>query len=347
MELAMARVVRGLPAPRFAHSVACLSGVALIAKDFGPAAAIYSLNGDSDPLRQLWRLRCLIQDLKPSVIHARNISAWLDLAIARVTLRDPFPVVLSFHGTDHAGPLPAWYRVIAALAARSATHLFTVSEQSRELLVRSLGLAKTRIGIIPNGIDTTTFIPNTGRFPQQKRVVVGTVGNLSPVKNQTLLVRACAQLLGCGYDVELRIAGEGRERARIMEAASLLGVSRSVHLLGHVDDVPSFLRTLDLFVLSSDSEAHPNALIEAMACALPCIGSRVGGIPDVLADDSVGRLFDAGDLSGLVAAMTELITAPETRGPLGRRARKRVEERYTVEEMIRRYADLYSEIAGR
>ena len=347
MELALARIVRGLPGPAFTHSVVCLTGDAVIGDEFESATPIYCVHGESGSIRSLSRLRRLLASTRPSLIHARNLSAWPDVALVRLTLRNRPPLVLSFHGTDHAGPLPLRRRLLGAITGLSATRLLTVSASARNFLARSLGLRARRITIIPNGIDTRRFVPGIGEARSNQSVVVGTVGNLSPVKNQSLLVRACAELLASGVPIELRIAGEGPERGRLTELAASLGISKSTHLLGHVIDVPGFLQRLDLFVLSSDSEAHPNALIEAMGCGLPCLASRVGGIPDVLIDDSVGRLFDRGDLQGLVTAMRELITAPETRAALGRAARKRVEEHYGLDDMIRRYASLYSEVASR
>jgi glycosyltransferase involved in cell wall biosynthesis len=346
MELALARIVRGLSRPTFTHSVVCLAGDSIIGDEFDSATPIYCMHGESEPIPSLSRLRRLLARTQPSLIHARNLSAWSDVALVRLTLRTRPPLVLSFHGTDHAGPLPRRRRVMAAISGRSATRLFAVSAPARDFLVRSLRLRADRITIIPNGIDTRRFVPSMCDTRPKQSLVVGTVGNLSPVKNQSLLVRACAELLASDVPIELRIAGEGSKRDRLTQLAASLGISKSIHLLGHVTDVPGFLQTLDLFVLPSDSEAHPNALIEAMACGLPCVASRVGGIPDVLVDDSVGRLFDRGDLSGLVSAMRDLIAAPDTRAALGRAARKRVEEHYGLDDMIRRYATLYSEVAS-
>ena len=80
-----------------------------------------------------------------------------------------------------------------------------------------------------------------------------------------------------GIKLRLTIAGEGRKRPELEKLVHSLGMKKHVTLPGHIDDTPAFLNSLDLFVLSSDSEAHPNALSEAMACGLPCIASRVGG----------------------------------------------------------------------
>lgn len=345
IELALARVTRGLSAPDFRHSVACLTGEAAIAGDFGPDVPIHCLRGDLAALDQVRRLRRLIRDLRPSVIHARNTSAWVDVAAVRLLLRRRPPLVLSFHGTDHAGALPAVRWRMAALAARTATSVFTVSRPSKDMLARALRLPGDRIAVVPNGIDMGRFHPEPRHGARPDRIVLGTVGNLLPVKNQALLLRACAELLHSGHRVELRIAGEGPERPALARLARSLGIAEWVDLRGHVADVPAFLAGLDIFVLPSDSEAHPNALIEAMACALPCVASRVGGIPDVLTGDGVGRTFARGDVAGLVKILVELISAPDLRAAIGRGARARVEDQYSLDDMLRLYRRLYTEVA--
>ena len=339
-ELALARVVRGLAGPRFEHSIACLTGEPAIAGEF-TTAPIHCMYGERAPFRSLLRLRQLITNTRPSVIHARNLSAWADVAAVGLTLRHRPPLVLSFHGSDTTDPIRPRKRLMAALAGRTATRVFAVSEPAREFVVRSLHLPRHRIAVIPNGVDTRRYVPRGRESHARQPIVVGTVGNLNRVKNQAVLVRACAELYAGGIPLELKIAGEGPERPRLEQLAASLGIARLVELRGHVADVPAFLQALDLFVFPSDSEGHPNALLEAMACGLPCVASRVGGIPDVLNDDCVGRLFERADVGGLVTAMREVIASADVRAAMSRAARKRIEEHYDVDDMIRRYAALY------
>ena len=112
--------------------------------------------------------------------------------------------------------------------------------------------------------------------------MVGTVGNLTPVKNHLLLVEAFAGAVRQGLDAQLQIAGQGPMGHAVRDRATALGMADRVQLVGQVRDVPQFLGQLDLFVLSSASEAHPNALLEAMATGLPCVATAVGGVPEVL-----------------------------------------------------------------
>jgi glycosyltransferase involved in cell wall biosynthesis len=298
-------------------------------------------------LRLPWRLRRVLRSLRPDVIHARNWSAWPDIAIARIGLRPSIPLIFSFHGTDRAGPIPWRRRVAFRLLARITEEMFTVSDASRLMLAEHVGLAASRVGIIPNGVDISRFQPAEDRRPWGPRLVVGSLGNLTPVKNHALLIRACAELTKMGVDVEVRIAGKGPEESRLRELARELHLADRLHLSGHVEDAPAFLTDLNIFVLPSDSEAHPNALIEAMACGLPCIASRVGGIPEILGDGEAGRLVMPGDVRTLVALILELAERPAVAEQLGRIARKRVVETYNMERMRTGYAALYQAVFAR
>jgi glycosyltransferase involved in cell wall biosynthesis len=172
------------------------------------------------------------------------------------------------------------------------------------------------------------------------------VGNLRPVKNQSLLIRACAKLRQSGKDLELRIAGEGEERKNLVALAASTGLGERLKLCGSVDDVPGFLRQLDLFVLSSDSEQHPNALNEAMACGLACVSTRVGCVTELLDDGRCGRIVPPGDIDAMAAAMHELLDDARQRQTLGRAARLRACEHYSLHAMLAAYERLYCECSG-
>ena len=341
MELSMGRVAQALSGQGIRHSIVCLKGDAIIQDRFDDSVPIYCMHARPNEPGLPWRLWKLLNRIRPTVIHARNWSAWPDVAVARLALPNPPSLIFSFHGLDSSGPMPLRRRLISKLLACVTTHIFTVSEASKHLLVQHVGLPHNQIDVIPNGVDTEHFRPSNNNSLRDNKVVIGTVGSLSQVKNQVLLIRAWAELLKSGIQGELRMAGEGPERSRLAHVAESLGIADRVHFLGHIEDVPGFLQQLDVFVLPSDSEAHPNALIEAMSCGLPCVATRVGGVPEVLDNGRFGRLVQAGDLDGLVEAIRLLVNDPAGRKSLGKIARAHVIEKYSLEQMIERYSVLY------
>ena len=200
--------------------------------------------------------------------------------------------------------------------------------------------------MIPNGVDGRRFHPVD--LPRDSaRFVVGTVGNLRPVKNHPLLVRACAELARRGVNLELRIAGEGDQREALPALAQSLGFADRLLLAGRTEDVPGFLNRLDVFVLSSDSEQHPNALNEAMACGLACIATRVGCVEELLDGGRCGPIVSPGDVDGLVAALDDLLADETRRRRFASAGRRRVCTCYSLETMVAAYEKMYRRLAGR
>jgi len=166
------------------------------------------------------------------------------------------------------------------------------------------------------------------------------------VKNHALLVRACAELAAGGIDLELRIAGEGQDRPALLALAESLGLAGRFRLPGRIADVPGFLGELDVFVLSSDSEQHPNALNEAMACGLPCVSTRVGCVEELLDGGRCGRIVEPGDLPGLTAALREMLADADARGRLAAAARQQACARYSNERMLSAYDAMYRRLSA-
>ena len=345
MEMALSRIVNGLSAEGFVHTIVVLKGEAIIRAQFDPSVAIHCLHATARDVSLPFRLRRLIRSARPSAIHVRNLPAWPEIALARWTVLPLVPLIFSFHGLAEARPLPGRWRLMARALARASSFVFTVSEGSKRFLVDQVGLRAGHVAVIANGVDTTRFhaasVPATG-----PGLRIGTLGSLSAVKNQALLIRACKRLVDDGVDLSLDIAGEGPLRADLERLIASLGLGQRVRLPGHLADTPAFLRALDVFVLPSDSEAHPNALSEAMACGVPCIASRVGGVPEIVDQGRAGLIFEPGDEDGLVERLKTLAASAERRRTFGAAALQRTRDCYSMDVMMRNYRALYLRLSG-
>jgi glycosyltransferase involved in cell wall biosynthesis len=141
------------------------------------------------------------------------------------------------------------------------------------------------------------------------------------------------------------IAGDGPQRAELEAEVARLGLQDRFHFLGYVHDVPSFLHSLDAFVFPSASEGFGYALVEALACGLPCIASNVGGIPEILGEDG-GIMVPPDDPQALADAMLKMMD-PEVRRHYSARVPE-IAKRFSIEECARKYAEIYEELlAGR
>ncbi len=347
MELAMARVINGLTDEAgFRHSIVCLKGEPEIANLLPPGTDIYCFNAKPNEPQLPFRLARLVQKIRPDVIHARNWGAWPDMWLGRLLATwPPIPFIFSFHGLGKAGYMPWRRRAASKVMVHGTSRLFTVSRQSRDLMVTQWGWPRARTEVIPNGVDTVRFYP----VPRSRaeKLVIGSVGNLRTVKNHALILNACARLVNEGLDLEIRIAGEGDQRQPLMQLAEKLGLSYRFWLPGKVTEVPEFLNGLDIFVLSSDSEQHPNALNEAMACGVASIATRVGCVEDLLDKGRCGRIIEPGDVDTLVEAIRELATQDSLRKNFADAGLDQVRTAYCLDVMLKNYQDLYMRTAVR
>ena len=248
------------------------------------------------------------------------------------------------------------------LFLRRAQRVVVPSQRLKQLALESWRLTAEQVQLIPNGIDTDHFrTPDTpdrqerAALRRELRIdpddlVIGGVGHLRPVKRFDRLIEAWAavpqRVLG-QQGIHLLLVGDGNERARLERfAAERTRAAGRVHFVGHRNDLLPWYHAMDLFALSSDSEQHPLALIEAMACGLPVAATDVGDVRRVLPEGARGALVavDADAAEGLSRAMTTLLEDPPRCRREGHANRQRVLEEYSFSRMLDRYRVLYREL---
>lgn len=200
-----------------------------------------------------------------------------------------------------------------------------------------------RSTVIPNPIECDFF--NVVANPVKGRIV--TFGRLDPIKNHKMLIRAFGKVLETHPDSSLYIFGEGDEKASLQELIVNLGLEETVVLKGNTTDVPGAMSEADIFVLSSDSEGMPNALLEAMASGVPSISTDCpcGGPASLIMNEVNGVLIKVGDEAALVKTMSEFLDDPERARKMGEEARKNVSE-YSEEMIYPRWEEYCELISG-
>lgn len=222
------------------------------------------------------------------------------------------------------------------LAYRAAHAVVANSSAARDQLALE-GVPVDKLRLIANGLDTRRFVPVSPRA-EIRRIVM--VANLRPEKGQDTLLAAAPRILARYPDASFTFVGDGPRREALETLTRALGVTDRVRFLGESRDVAPILAEHDLFVLPSRSEAFPNALIEAMATALPVVATDVGGIPEVVRPGS-GLLVRPDDERALADAVLALMDDPAAAAALGRAARTDVERHYTIDRMVERFEQLY------
>lgn len=255
--------------------------------------------------------------------------------------------------TKHGANTTAGARSLRRVAARYVDKFVAVSEQTARDAVAQSEVTREELLVIENGIDLSASGRNDAERAAIRQelgiiddaTVIGTVGRLSHIKNQPLLVRACSPLLG--PKVQLVLVGEGPHRPAVEDAIRDSGASQYIHLLGQRMDVRRILSALDIFALTSDNEGLPLAIPEAMAASLPVVSTAVGGIPDVVRDGETGKLVPAKDEAALREALRVLVDDRELARRYGELGQELALQRYSAQAMFDAYMAVYGELLTR
>lgn len=280
------------------------------------------------------------------LVHAHGMrGTWI--ATLAHSLR-PRPLVATAHNLPEAGG--AARRWVMAVALTRVRVLVCVSEAVAQAFRERLGFrGETRV--IPNGIPLAGAPEHLDRRSAKARLgldadrpLVLAVGRLSPEKGFDILVKACARL--APERVAICIVGDGPQRTDLKGMVESRGMEEHVRLVGYVAAVDPWYQAADVVVAPSRLEGQGLAALEAMAWETPVVASRVGGLPEVVDDGVTGLLVAPEDPDALAQAIEELLRDTSRARAMGRAGRRRVEERFRLEDMIRRIADLYREVTG-
>jgi L-malate glycosyltransferase len=241
------------------------------------------------------------------------------------------------------------YTLLASVLPRLVDRITTVSNYLKNYFVQKLMIPSSKINVIHNGIDIQKFRNLNVNFQKinNGRINIGTIGRLTEAKDHEALLKALAIIHGIRDDFQLTIVGDGELRPFLESAVKELKIENHVSLLGSRDEIPRLLSTFDIFVLSSKREGFPIALLEAMACERPVIATRVGGIPEVIEDGVNGILVPAENPEALARAILGLLRDGPLMDDIAQRARKTVEDRFSMRGMIQSYQELFLDLLGR
>jgi teichuronic acid biosynthesis glycosyltransferase TuaC len=272
------------------------------------------------------------------------LGSWIypDVCGIAQALRGRAPLVGIAQGTDVHQYLGMRFR--RRLIVDTLNRLPATITRSRDLAarLRRAGVAAERLHPIYNGVDTGVFRRrdrDEGRAElgwATESPVILYVGNLLPIKNPLLLVRAHARLAAAtaANPPRLVMIGAGPLEAQINEECRAVGSAGLVELVGRKPpaEVARHMQAADLLCIPSDNEGVPNVGFEAMACGLPVVATRVGGVPEILDRPELGDLVERGDEAALVAALTDQLARPRPRDPIAAHA-----ARYSWEATVDAY----------
>jgi len=231
--------------------------------------------------------------------------------------------------------------------------LIAISEGVKEVLMKG-GIREEVIEVIPSGIDFSPYEEASSSDYLRREFsfapgdyLVGIVAHLAEHKGHKYLIQATKLLKEHTNKIKIIIVGGGPLKYELDEQAKDLKVKDIVYFLGFREDIPQILSSLDLFVLSSFLEGMGSSLLDAMACRLPVVATRTGGIPEVVVHRKTGLLVSPRSPSALAKAILKLYEDRELASRLGQKGYEVVRQKFSAEAMAEKIIDLYERIAAR
>jgi L-malate glycosyltransferase len=296
-----------------------------------------------------------IRDNDVRVVHSHRYKE--NLLAALLARRCHVPVhVCTRHGAQE--PFRGWRRYKQALiqaidnqvALRSVDCVVSVSEELRARLLEQLPAEK--IVTIHNGIDEDSVCSQFSAAEAKQRleiseacVVIGTAGRLESVKRLDIFLCAARQIAENWPNSKFVIAGEGTQESLLRDLASKLGLGERVLFLGHRDDVYDIIRAMDIFVICSDHEGLPMALLESLRLGVTVVARPVGGIGEVIEDGVSGIFVRSAKPTDLASACICLLRDNQRRELLARAGEALVAKKFTARQTADETAALYRSLA--
>jgi len=330
-----------------------------------PGALVDGLQGEGieahvlnmDPLGSpapLLRLRRFLGEKRADIVQSHGARANFYARIAGA-LGATGTIVSTVHNSIYDYPVgrikKGLYLVCDRLTAPLADWTLCVAESHRQELITRCGFPPDRVVTIPNGVDLQRFQP--ARYDRRLRQeldirdgapLVGVIGRLTHQKGHIHLFHALPLLLKKFPSLRCLVVGDGELREELEGLVAKEGLTDHCLFLGVRQDIPQVLAALDVLVIPSLSEGLPYVALEGMAMAKPIVASAVNGVPELIQDGVTGRLVPREDPSALAKAVEEVLADPAAAAELGRAARRRVEQRYSTEEWIRRLESFYERL---
>lgn len=314
----------------------------------GARVELLSLSHYGD-LAPIWRLRSLIKEVSPDIVHVHMPPAELYTRLALLVLHPPPVLVISKHNDE------PFYRglgqnAVARWVGRRAAHVIAISNAVNSYVRDQLNLPAERMTTIHYGIDPGPYKLANESLRLDIRTewgiptaafVIGTVARFVPQKALHVLLSAYARYrTRAQLESRLVVVGRGPLEYKLQAHAHQLGLESKVIWVGFREDIPAVMNAFDTFVLTSSYEGFGLVLLEAMAAARPVVASRVSAIPEIVQDGITGLLRRFGDHEGFAHALLSLEDAG-VRARLGLAGRDRVFAHFTPERMAEATLCLY------
>ncbi|WP_028471265.1 TIGR03088 family PEP-CTERM/XrtA system glycosyltransferase [Neptunomonas japonica] len=358
LENGLVNIINRMPPERYNHVIICLTHATDFAKRItAPDVKVIELHKrEGHDLGVYWRLQKLLWQLKPDLVHTRNLAA---LEMHALTLL--LPGVKRVHG-EHGRDIydlhgqNKKYNRLRKVMSYVVHRYIAVSQDLENWLLTTVNIPREKVEQLYNGVDLTRFNHLDDSAKQnvlppefaKNHLIIGTVGRVAAVKDQLTLLKAFDILVKSGSELSdklrLVIVGDGPLFTALKEQVHDLGLDEKVWLAGDRKDIPALLRSMDVFVLPSLGEGISNTVLEAMATGLPVVATRVGGNPELVDDQNTGVLVPVGNSEELARVLLDIVNDKDKLSAMGAAGLAKVQKQFHWDITVANYLAVYDEL---
>lgn len=329
---------------RLGHKTVVVSNSGELLKDFESCGAIhYQLPVHRKSLftavKMVERLEEIIKKEEITVVHAQSrVPAWIAYFAARKTKTVFITTCHGYYSKHIFSKVMGWGKRVIAISNVIARHM-----------IDDFCVLHERIKLIPSGIDLEKFRQMPIDARKKDQLNVGIIGRLTPLKGHLYFIKAMAKVVKVIPNVKIWIVGDApsskeayKEQLQIL--VKRLGLTNNTEFLGNQKDIPTVISHLDCLALATTvPEAFGRVIIEAQACKVPVVATRVGGVVDIIEDEKTGLLVPPADPESMAQSVLKILKNPELAHNLAQNAYIKVKEEYSAQLMAERILDVYKE----
>lgn len=298
---------------------------------------VYVVNERAASFFQIFKaIHKIMRNRLVDIIHSHRVKENILSFLISRSIRGEIRLIGTQHGVPEDTGLK--HRLNFFLLSHYFHRVVTVSKDIKETLENNYGFRKGNISVIQNGIEVQKMQrmkDNGGTF------VIGSAGRLSPVKDYPFMIEISKEVQKMTNHIRFQLAGSGPEWPKLHGMIDRYSLSDVFELKGHVDNIADFYRELDLYINTSFHEGIPMSILEAMVQGIPIVAPRVGGLAEIIDDGVQGYLLDSRDRKIFAERCFELYENKSLRKNMGRAARKKIIQAFSVENMASQYCDMY------
>lgn len=293
-------------------------------------------------LAVLKRLKKLINEIKPDIVHAHYASSYGLLG----ALSGFHPLITSMWGSD-IFEFPRKSFLHKSIIKYNLSKADLILSTSKAMMKEAGKYSSRKILHTPFGIDLNKFVPDVKQSDENK-IVVGTIKALEHIYGIDILIRAFAVLTNKYDHLKLRLllVGKGSQMPALKNLCKELNIEALVHFAGHVtyDNIVSYYHQIDVFVAVSRNESFGVSVLEASACEIPVVVSDIGGLPEVVIHNETGLIVQGMNVNETSEAIERLINDKQLRIEMGKKGRQWVEAQYDWNNNVNQMLDIYEQI---